>query len=285
MNEMAAAKRGLGKGLGALFDDFEHEATGTYLEVDIHSLDPNPKQPRKTFDAERLAELAASIKQHGIVQPILVRDRGDRYTIVAGERRWRAAQLAELKEVPVIVRVMDDQQLLEVSLIENIQRNDLNPLEEAAAIKFLMEQHDLTHEEVAERLGKSRPAITNAVRLLNLPEPVQDVVLSGELSAGHARALLTVSDPGHCEGLARRIINEGLSVRAAEALVKTSGKEKKPAGPKRTLSPDMFEAQERLQEHFGTRVKLIGDEARGRLIIDYYSRDQLEELYQRFCGV
>ncbi len=279
---MAVMKRGLGKGLGALFDDFGHEASGSYLEVDIHSLDPNPKQPRKTFDEERLKELAASIKQHGIVQPILVRARGDRYTIVAGERRWRAAQLAELKEVPVIVRTMDDRQLLEVSLIENIQRNDLNPLEEAAAIKFLMEQHDLTHEEVADRLGKSRPAISNAVRLLNLPEPVQGAVLSGELSAGHARALLGVSDPARCEGLARRIIGEGLSVRAAEALVKTADKEKKPH-IKRALTPELFEAQERLQEHFGTRVKLVGDEARGRLIIDYYSKDQLEELYQRFC--
>ncbi len=282
---MAVAKRGLGKGLGALFNDFEHEASGTYLEVDIHSLDPNPKQPRKTFDAERLEELAASIKQHGIVQPILVRAKGERYTIVAGERRWRAAQLAELKEVPVIVRAMDDQQLLEVSLIENIQRNDLNPMEEASAIKFLMEQHDLTHEEVAERLGKSRPAITNAVRLLNLPLPVRGLVLSGELSAGHARALLAVSNPERCESMAVRIAKDGLSVRAAEALVKDVSKTKKPAGPKREISPEMFEAQERLQERFGTRVKLVGDEARGRLIIDYYSRDQLEELYQRFCGI
>ncbi len=270
--------------MGALFDDFGHEASGTYLEVDIHSLDPNPKQPRKNFDEERLNELAASIMQHGIVQPILVRARGDRYTIVAGERRWRAAQLAALKEVPVIVRAMDDQQLLEVSLIENIQRNDLNPLEEAAAIKFLMEQHDLTHEEVAERLGKSRPAISNAVRLLNLPQPVQEVVLSGELSAGHARALLGITNPALCEGLARRITKEGLSVRAAEALVKAESTVKKPGTKRKTLSPEMYEAQERLQEHFGTRVKLIGDETRGRLIIDYYSREQLEELYQRFCG-
>lgn len=283
---MAVAKRGLGKGLGALFDDFGHEASGTYLEIDIHSLDPNPKQPRKKFDEERLAELAASIKQHGIVQPILVRERGERYTIVAGERRWRAAQLAGLVEVPVIVRVMDDQQLLEVSLIENIQRNDLNPMEEAAAIKFLMEQHDLTHEEVAERLGKSRPAISNSVRLLNLPEPVRSVVLSGELSAGHARALLAVTDPAKCESLAARIVGEGLSVRAAEALVKDEGKAK-PAPSKRSkaLSPELAEAQERLQELFGTRVKLVGDEARGRLIIDYYTQEQLEELYQKFCSM
>ncbi len=282
---MTVAKRGLGKGLGALFDDFGHEASGTYLEIDIHSLDPNPKQPRKSFDEERLLELAASIKQHGIVQPILVRARGDRYTIVAGERRWRAAQLAELKEVPVIVRTMDDRQLLEVSLIENIQRNDLNPMEEASAIKFLMEQHDLTHEEVAERLGKSRPAITNAVRLLNLPLPVRGLVLSGELSAGHARALLAVSNPERCENLAVRICKEGLSVRTAETLAKNEGKAKKRDSKRKALSPDLFEAQERLQEHFGTRVKLIGDESRGRLIIDYYSREQLEELYQRICGV
>lgn len=284
---MAGVKGGLGRGLGALFDDFEHEASGVYLEIGIYSIDPNPKQPRKKFDEERLEELASSIKQHGIVQPILVRANGDRYTIVAGERRWRAAQIAGLTEVPVIVRSMDDRQLLEVSLIENIQRNDLNPLEEAAAIRFLMEQHDLTHEEVAERLGKSRPAISNAVRLLNLPEAVRDVVISGELTAGHARALLAIQDPDRACELALRIIDEGLSVRATEALVQQETNKAKPE-PKRKrppLSPELAEVEDRLQERFGTKVKLVGDGARGRLVIDYYSSDQLDELYQRFCSL
>lgn len=273
-------KSGLGKGLGALLEDFD-KPQGGWMELDIYKLDPNPMQPRKTFDEARLNELADSIKLHGIVQPILVRANNDRYTIVAGERRWRAAQIAELSSVPVIVRSMDDQQLLEVSLIENIQRNDLNPLEEAAAIKFLMDQHDLTQEEVAERLSKSRPAIANTLRLLNLPDVLKDVLLNGRLTAGHARALLAISNPVRMVELAQKALDQGLSVRATEALVKKETDPRpKERARKSKLSPELTDVEESLREALGTRVKVLGTSERGKLVIDYYNIDQLERLYE-----
>lgn len=273
-------KSGLGKGLGALLEDFD-KPQGGWMELDIYKLDPNPMQPRKTFDEARLNELADSIKLHGIVQPILVRANNDRYTIVTGERRWRAAQIAELSSVPVIVRSMDDQQLLEVSLIENIQRNDLNPLEEAAAIKFLMDQHDLTQEEVAERLSKSRPAIANTLRLLNLPDVLKDVLLNGRLTAGHARALLAISNPVRMVELAQKALDQGLSVRATEALVKKETDPRpKERARKSKLSPELTDVEESLREALGTRVKVLGTSERGKLVIDYYNIDQLERLYE-----
>lgn len=273
-------KSGLGKGLGALLEDFD-KPQGGWMELDIYKLDPNPMQPRKTFDEARLNELADSIKLHGIVQPILVRANNDRYTIVAGERRWRAAQIAELSSVPVIIRSMDDQQLLEVSLIENIQRNDLNPLEEAAAIKFLMDQHDLTQEEVAERLSKSRPAIANTLRLLNLPDVLKDVLLNGRLTAGHARALLAISNPVRMVELAQKALDQGLSVRATEALVKKETDPRpKERARKSKLSPELTDVEESLREALGTRVKVLGTSERGKLVIDYYNIDQLERLYE-----
>lgn len=272
-------KGGLGKGLGALLSDFDQPAENGWMELDIYKLDPNPMQPRKSFDEDRLNELADSIRLHGIVQPILVRPNNDRFMIVAGERRWRAAQIAGLSIVPAIVRTLDDQQLLEVSLIENIQRNDLNPLEEAAAIKFLMDQHDLTQEEVSERLSKSRPAIANMLRLLNLPDVIKDVLINGRLTAGHARALLALSNPTRMVELADKVLDQGLSVRATEALVRKEVSPQPKAQPNHSkIAPELTDVEESLREALGTRVKIMGAPDKGKVVIDYYSVDQLERL-------
>ena len=230
-----AMKKGLGRGLDALLGDYTQPTPEGVQELDIHLIDTNAGQPRKDFDQEKLQELADSIRQHGVVQPILLRQNGERYVIVAGERRFRAARLAGLEKVPAIVKDLDEAQVMEVALIENLQREDLNPIEEAAAIRFLMQQHDLTQEEVSKRLSKSRPAIANSLRLLTLPEPVQAYLRNGKLQAGHARALAGLQDPEAQAVLADKIVGEGLSVRAAESLAREQGQ--KPPRQSRGKSP------------------------------------------------
>ncbi len=280
-----AVKKGLGRGLDALLGDYTATPPEGVVQADIYLIDTNAAQPRKTFDEERLNELAASIKRHGVVQPILVRQMGDRYEIVAGERRYRAARLAGLERVPVIVKQFDEDQLHEVALVENLQRENLNPIEEAAAIRFLMQQHDLTQEEVSSRLGKSRPAIANSLRLLNLPGDVQGLVKEGTLTAGHARALAGLKNEARVRVLANDAARFGWSVREVErkaAYIENDAPEPPTKRPKNSVARqtnDMYAAQERLREHLGTKVVIEGTEKRGRVTIEYYSKDGLEGLY------
>lgn len=280
-----AMKKGLGRGLDALLGDYTQPTPEGVQELDIHLIDTNAGQPRKDFDQEKLQELADSIRQHGVVQPILLRQNGERYVIVAGERRFRAARLAGLEKVPAIVKDLDEAQVMEVALIENLQREDLNPIEEAAAIRFLMQQHDLTQEEVSKRLSKSRPAIANSLRLLTLPEPVQEHLRRGELQAGHARALAGLQDPEAQAMLADKIVGEGLSVRAAEALVREQGQ--KPPRQKKeppATDPDLAAAEASLREWLGTKVSIQGSSQRGRIIIEYYNAELLQGIYDLLRG-
>ncbi len=277
----------LGRGLGALLGGYEPQETDAVSTVDISLIDNNPGQPRKQFDEERLNELAHSIEQHGIVQPLIVKKNGERYTIIAGERRFRAAYKAGLREIPVIVRDMDDREVMEVALIENIQRENLNPIDEAAAISFLMRQHDLTQEEVAKRLSKSRPAIANSVRLLSMPESVQEYLRTGKILPGHARVLGAITDPALLEKTAEKCAASGWSVRETEEQVKKAMTlaelSKRPRRTKR-LSNDLSAARSRLRERLGTRVDIQGDENKGKIVIDYFSSESLQEIFERIMG-
>lgn len=280
-----AMKKGLGRGLDALLGDYTQPTPEGVQELDIHLIDTNAGQPRKDFDQEKLQELADSIRQHGVVQPILLRQNGERYVIVAGERRFRAARLAGLEKVPAIVKDLDEAQVMEVALIENLQREDLNPIEEAAAIRFLMQQHDLTQEEVSKRLSKSRPAIANSLRLLSLPEPVQAYLRNGKLQAGHARALAGLQDPEAQAVLADKIVGEGLSVRAAESLAREQGQ--KPPRQKKeppATDPDLAAAEASLREWLGTKVSIQGSSQRGRIVIEYYNAELLQGIYDLLRG-
>lgn len=280
-----AMKKGLGRGLDALLGDYTQPTPEGVQELDIHLIDTNAGQPRKDFDQEKLQELADSIRQHGVVQPILLRQNGERYVIVAGERRFRAARLAGLDQVPAIVKDLDEAQVMEVALIENLQREDLNPIEEAAAIRFLMQQHDLTQEEVSKRLSKSRPAIANSLRLLSLPEPVQAYLRNGKLQAGHARALAGLQDPEAQAVLADKIVGEGLSVRAAESLAREQGQ--KPPRQKKeppATDPDLAAAEASLREWLGTKVSIQGSSQRGRIVIEYYNAELLQGIYDLLRG-
>lgn len=279
--------KGLGKGLDALLGGYEPQETDTVRNLSINLIDNNLDQPRKQFDEEKLQELAHSIEQHGIVQPLIVKKNGDRFTIIAGERRFRAARIAGLREVPVIVREMNDQKVMEVALVENIQRENLNPIEEAAAIRFLMNQHDLTQEEVAKRLSKSRPAIANSVRLLALPDTVQDYLREGKLQAGHARALAGVSDETLLLKIAEKCVKGGWSVRETEEQVKKAlvlnELAKRPRKSKK-LSNDLNAARTRLRERFGTKVDIQGDDDKGKIIIDYYTKEGLQTIFDAIFG-
>ena len=280
-----AMKKGLGRGLDALLGDYTQPTPEGVQQVDIRRIDTNAGQPRKDFDQEKLQELADSIRQHGVVQPILLRQNGERYVIVAGERRFRAARLAGLEKVPAIVKDLDEAQVMEVALIETLQREDLNPIEEAAAIRFLMQQHDLTQEEVSKRLSKSRPAIANSLRLLTLPEPVQAYLRNGKLQAGHARALAGLQDPEAQAVLADKIVGEGLSVRAAESLAREQGQ--KPPRQKKeppATDPDLAAAEASLREWLGTKVSIQGSSQRGRIVIEYYNAELLQGIYDLLRG-
>jgi len=299
---MSKQQFGLGKGLGALIPEPEpvpivedgseassgaHEQ-GSILRLPLGRIEPNPEQPRKTFSDESIAELADSIKRHGLIQPILVETiEGGRYRIVAGERRWRAASVAGLREIPVIVQSFSPERRFEIALIENVQREDLNPVEEAEAYRALMELTSCTQEEVADKVGKSRPAVANALRLLRLPAPALEALKNGRISAGHARALLSVQDSNSREVLLSRLIDEGLSVRQAEAAAQDLNRGAKngtarivSAGskPPEKREVEIVELEQRLIGAFGTKVAVKGDSHKGSIVIDYYSLEDLERI-------
>ena len=287
---MAAAKRGLGRGLDALLDphvmdDSAESQSSGVTEVDILSIDTNLHQPRKSFSEDSLNDLAASIKTHGIVQPLIVRKNGDRYLIVAGERRFRAARIAKLKKVPVMVVDYDEKKMQEISLIENIQRENLNPIEEAKAIQSLMKEYGLTQEELSERLGKSRPVIANSLRLLSLPETVTKLIQNGIITAGHGRAIAGISDSAMQTKLAEETVNLGYSVRALENRIQNIHQEKKKKKEeKQPLSSDMKQLEKMFRERTGTRVHITGTEEKGKIIFDYASKDQLQQVYDCLIG-
>lgn len=291
---MAAQKTGLGRGLDALLDPYsasveEQVKSGAgILTVSVRDIDTNALQPRKQFEETSLNELAESIRVHGIVQPLIVKQKGSRYMIIAGERRFRAARLAGLSEVPVLVADYDEAQIHEVSLIENIQRENLNPIEEAAAIRFLMKQHDMTQEEVSGRLGKSRPAIANALRLLQLPESVIELLKSGALSAGHGRTLAGLTDNVQIEQLAKECVEREYSVRTLEERIKALSEKKKAAIPAKKEKPrlpaELASLEESFRESLGTKVSLAGTNTRGKITIEYFSREDLERVFDKISG-
>ena len=283
---MATKNKGLGRGLDALLDEIDapEQAQQGKFEVDLYDIDTNPNQPRKTFDPEKLSELASSIKRHGVVQPLLVKRNGARYTIVAGERRYRAARAAGLMTVPVVLTDVDEDAVMELSLVENIQRENLNPIEEAAAIKLLMQQHDLTQDEVSERVGKSRPAIANALRLLTLAKSVQKLIKDGRLSAGHGKMLAGVGDPRIQMEMAEKCVEADWSVRRLEDELRFAEMPKRKRKEKAEPSPEFRSALHRMRAELGTKVAVQGGEDKGKLIIHYYSRDDLDRIYRAIVG-
>ncbi len=288
-----ARRSGLGKGLGALIpNESSSQATPVTTglrEVPITDLVPNRFQPRSHFDEEALTSLTASIRELGVLQPVLVRATGDgSYELIAGERRWRAAKRAGLSVIPVIVREVSDTHSLEQALVENLHREDLDPLEEAAAYQQLLDDFSLTHEEIARRVGKSRAAISNTLRLFQLPPAVQRMVHDGQLSAGHARALLGTPDRVFQEALARKAVNGDYSVRQVEDAVRrrTQESEKSPAEPGAKLrAPGLLELEELLSERLDTRVNVSMGAKRGKVVIDFASLEDLERIYRAMTGV
>ncbi|MDE3085622.1 MAG: ParB/RepB/Spo0J family partition protein [Acidobacteriota bacterium] len=312
-----ARRSGLGKGLGALIPAEVRDRSSALREVPTSSIRPNPLQPRTRFDEEAMSSLAASIKEVGVLQPILVREAGaGEYELIAGERRWRAARRAGLQTMPVLVQAASDVHSLEQALVENLHREDLNPLEEAAAYQQLVDTFDYTHEQVAARVGKSRTAVTNTLRLLQLPAGVQRALADGAMTAGHARALLGTPDRAFQEDLARRTVAEGLTVRAVEDLVRRHGQPGDEGGPSdqesapadgadtltprpapsptatpaavdtrhRLPAPGVLELEELLSAHLNTRVKVEMGSKRGRVVIDFATLEDLERIYKLMVG-
>ena len=279
-----ASNKGLGKGLGALLGDFNDEPLekSAYQTLPIYKVEPNPDQPRHDFDEEELEELADSIREHGIIQPLTVRELSSGYyQIIAGERRWRAARIAELSEVPVVIIEADDKKAMELALIENLQRQDLNPVEEALGYRNLMEDHGLTQEEAAKRVGKSRPAVANALRLLALEPEIMDMVRSHKLSAGHARAVLSIKSPKKQLEAAKKIANLGLSVRQAELLCKNMAKEPEKKVQPVTLEVDyVAECEKALSKQLGRGVKIVNGKRKGRFELEFYGQDDLQVLLE-----
>ena len=276
-------KSGLGKGLDAIFaENGTEESNRSAEELKLSDLEPNRGQPRKDFDDETLAELADSISQHGILQPLLVRPIfGGGYQIVAGERRWRAARMAGLTTVPAIIRELDDEQVMEIALIENLQREDLSPLEEAMGYQSLMDSYDMTQEEVAKIVGKSRSAVANVLRLLKLPEEVQALIRSGQVSAGHGRALLSFPDDAEKIAVAKRGIEEDLSVREVERLAQKANEVPKKKDVKPRGIPYFNEVELSLHDYLGRKVRVNGDEKKGTLQIEFYGQEDLSELIRK----
>lgn len=300
---MPIKKKGLGKGLDSLIPDNksmksvtsektveskEDAAAKSGVQVmKINEVEPNRDQPRKNFDEDALLELSDSIKQFGVLQPLLVRKRKDYYEIIAGERRWRAAKLAGVKEVPVIEKEYTDQEILEIGLIENIQRENLNPIEEAIAYKRLLEEFNLKQDEVAERVSKSRPAVTNSMRLLKLSDKVQQMIIDDMISTGHARALLAIDDPELQYTLANKIFDEKLSVRETEKLVKEIKNPKKPKEKKPVANSFIYQdLEEKMKSVFGTKVSIASKgKGKGKIEIEYYSDDELEHLFDMMMSI
>ena len=300
---MPIKKKGLGKGLDSLIPDNksmksvtsektveskEDAAAKSGVQVmKINEVEPNRDQPRKNFDEDALLELSDSIKQFGVLQPLLVRKRKDYYEIIAGERRWRAAKLAGVKEVPVIEKEYTDQEILEIGLIENIQRENLNPIEEAIAYKRLLEEFNLKQDEVAERVSKSRTAVTNSMRLLKLSDKVQQMIFDDMISTGHARALLAIDDPELQYTLANKIFDEKLSVRETEKLVKEIKNPKKPKEKKPVANSFIYQdLEEKMKSVFGTKVSIASKgKGKGKIEIEYYSDDELEHLFDMMMSI
>ena len=283
---MATKKGGLGKGLEALFAENAVEESGRAVTLPIADIEPNRGQPRKQFDDAALADLASSIAQHGVIQPLLVRPLpGGGYQLVAGERRWRVSRMAGLSEVPAVVREMSEQEAAELALIENLQRQDLNPMEEAMGYQTLMETYGLTQEEAAKAVGKSRPAVANALRLLHLPQEVAGLVAAGRLTAGHARAILAFEGEEEQRRVARAAVEGELPVRALEKMAKTAKKEKKEAASPAAFPKDAFyaEVELALSEQTGRRVKVAEKGDKGVLQIEFYGREDLQELANRLA--
>lgn len=297
---MAAAKKGgLGRGLDALFADAvpvsdplkeekkqdtqvrtEEQSGDAVQYINIHDIMPNANQPRKTFSEEKIEELSKSIKEHGIIQPIVVRKKGKSYEIVAGERRWRAARKAELAKVPCLIRELSDEQNMLIAIIENMQREDLNPVEEAEGLNQMIVTFGMTQEQISKSVGKSRPYIANSLRLLKLPEYIKEEMAEGRLSAAHGRTLVTVEDEDVRKALCERIIKEGLSVRETEKLVSENGKGKKRKPAARTKNPDVARVEEELKEALGTRVTINQNGKKGKIEIEFFSRDELDRLIE-----
>lgn len=297
---MAAAKKGgLGRGLDALFADAvpvsdpvkeenkqdakvrTEEKNGDAVQyINIHDIMPNANQPRKTFSEEKIEELSKSIKEHGIIQPIVVRKKGKSYEIVAGERRWRAARKAELAKVPCLIRELSDEQNMLIAIIENMQREDLNPVEEAEGLNQMIVTFGMTQEQISKSVGKSRPYIANSLRLLKLPEYIKEEMAEGRLSAAHGRTLVTIEDENVRKSLCERIIKEGLSVRETEKLVSEQGKGKKRKPAARVKNPDVARVEEELKETLGTRVIINQNGKKGKIEIEFFSRDELDRLIE-----
>ena len=277
---MAKKSHGLGRGLDALLPEADESLSGGVQEIAIGDIDPNPDQPRRVFQEESIAQLAQSIREQGVLQPILVTpEEGGRYRIVAGERRWRASRAAGLDAVPCLVRDLDVIQQMEIALVENLQREDLNPIEAARGIRILMQQCGYTQETVANRLSKSRPAVANLLRLLTLPEEVMALVEKGALSAGHARVLAGMEDDAAKLALARETVDKGYSVRQLEALAASRKVEpKKPAPACRALPAELSELESRVRETLGVRATLSGTAKKGKIVLQYYSQEELEHL-------
>lgn len=290
----AVRKGGLGKGLSALFEDIEVVPAGSggsgaglrpesdengIFFLDINLIAPNRNQPRKFFRPETIEELAASIKAHGVLQPIMVRSEGEGYELVAGERRWRAARKAGLKTIPCIIRELTEEQNILIALIENMQREDLNPMEEAGALERMAKQFGMTQEEISKSVGKSRPYITNILRLLKLPEGIQQMLAEEQLSTGHARALINIEDPARQMALARRAVEDQLSVREMEKLARMENTSRaKPL--KRKKSIEIKSVEEELRSLVGTKVEIKPSGAKGKIEIRYFSREELERIIE-----
>ena len=276
-----AAQKGLGKGLGALLGDFaeEPQEKSAYQSLPIYKVEPNPDQPRKDFDPEELENLAESIRVHGLIQPLTVREMPTGYyQIIAGERRWRAARLAKLSEVPVVIIEADDKKAMELALIENLQRQDLNPVEEALGYKSLMEDYGLTQEEAASRVGKSRPAVANALRLLSLNPEVLELVRSGSLTAGHARAIASLKSEKKQLDAAKKVIALSLSVRQTETLCKNMEKEPAPKKEEVFAVDYVAECEKSLSKHLGRGVKIVNGKRKGRFELEFYGQEDLQKL-------
>ncbi|WP_244834149.1 ParB/RepB/Spo0J family partition protein [Clostridium sp. BJN0001] len=277
-------KMALGKGLSALIPDDPQKGNSndSKLCISINKIKGDVKQPRKAFDLEKIAELAESIKTHGILQPLILRqDKDGMYIIVAGERRWRAAKLAKLEEVPAVIMNIDEKDILEISLIENIQRQDLNPIEEAEAYKKLINDFKLTQEELSKRIGKSRTAITNTIRLVNLDDRVKQYLIEGILTEGHGRVLLSLSDKDLQYKIAQQIIDEKLSVRDTEKFIKKiidNKKSDKENKDNEQFNPYYKDVKNRLQDYFGTKVNILKKKNKGKIEIEYYSEDDLQRI-------
>ena len=291
---MAAPKRsGLGRGLDALFadavpvsDSAEKKqekpaaAADAVQYINIHDIMPNANQPRKTFSEEKIDELSKSIKEHGIIQPIVVRKKGESYEIVAGERRWRAARKAELTQVPCLIRELTDEQNMLIAIIENMQREDLNPVEEAEGLNQMITTFGMTQEQVSKSVGKSRPYIANSLRLLKLPEYIKNEMAEGRISAAHGRTLITVESEDVRKALCDKIIREGLSVRETERLVSAQGKGKKKRPAAKVKNPDVARVESELKDALGTRVSIVQNGKKGKIEIEYFSREELDRLIE-----